>query len=125
MPGLRAAVVAGFTSADVMGTFPEQVYGKTGTAQYISNGVENDYAWYACFVPASGHQPPDCRCRHRGEGRLRRRRRRAGSARRSSRNGSSASPGRTWPGRSHLAMSATPIQPVDETSAPRPRGAGR
>ena len=27
---------------------PEQVYGKTGTAQY--NG-QQDYAWYACFVP--------------------------------------------------------------------------
>jgi cell division protein FtsI/penicillin-binding protein 2 len=31
-----------------MGNFPQQVYGKTGTAQY--NG-QNDYAWYVCFVP--------------------------------------------------------------------------
>jgi penicillin-binding protein 2 len=55
--GLRAAVTAG-TSADVMGTFPEPVYGKTGTAQLgtaaqIASNSEADYAWYACFVPAS------------------------------------------------------------------------
>jgi penicillin-binding protein 2 len=57
--GLReAASAAGGTSADVMGNFPEQVYGKTGTAQYISNGVEQDYAWYACFVPASATSKP-------------------------------------------------------------------
>jgi cell division protein FtsI/penicillin-binding protein 2 len=31
-----------------MGTFPEQVYGKTGTAQYNN---QQDYAWYSCFVP--------------------------------------------------------------------------
>jgi penicillin-binding protein 2 len=48
--GLRAAASQpGGTSADVFGTFPEQVYGKTGTAQY--NG-QQDYAWYACFVPS-------------------------------------------------------------------------
>jgi penicillin-binding protein 2 len=47
--GLRAAASQpGGTSADVMGTFPEEVYGKTGTAQY--NG-QQDYAWYSCFVP--------------------------------------------------------------------------
>jgi penicillin-binding protein 2 len=47
--GLRAAASQpGGTSADVMGTFPEQVYGKTGTAQYTN---QNDYSWYACFVP--------------------------------------------------------------------------
>ncbi len=57
--GLREAASApGGTSADVMGNFPEQVYGKTGTAQYISNGVEQDYAWYACFVPASATSKP-------------------------------------------------------------------
>ncbi len=28
--------------------FPEPVYGKTGTAQYTN---QQDYAWYACFVP--------------------------------------------------------------------------
>jgi penicillin-binding protein 2 len=58
--GLRqAASASGGTSADVMGTFPEQVYGKTGTAQYITpqNG-EEDYAWYACFVPATATSKP-------------------------------------------------------------------
>jgi penicillin-binding protein 2 len=58
--GLREAASApGLgTSADVMGDFPEQVYGKTGTAEYINNGVEQDYAWYACFVPASATSKP-------------------------------------------------------------------
>ncbi|MGO9903182.1 MAG: penicillin-binding protein 2 [Solirubrobacteraceae bacterium] len=47
--GLReAASQHGGTSADVFGNFPEQVYGKTGTAQYNN---QQDYAWYACFVP--------------------------------------------------------------------------
>jgi penicillin-binding protein 2 len=51
--GLRdAASSPGGTSDDVMGNFREQVYGKTGTAQYVNNGVEQDYAWYACFVPS-------------------------------------------------------------------------
>jgi penicillin-binding protein 2 len=54
--GLReAASEPGGTSDDVMGNFPEQVYGKTGTAEY--NG-QNDYAWYACFVPASATSKP-------------------------------------------------------------------
>jgi penicillin-binding protein 2 len=44
----EAAQTAGGTSDDVFGNFPEQVYGKTGTAQY--NG-QADYAWYVCFVP--------------------------------------------------------------------------
>jgi len=43
-----AASQPGGTSADVFSNFPEQVYGKTGTAQY--NG-QQDYSWYACFVP--------------------------------------------------------------------------
>ena len=48
--GLReAASQPGGTSADVMGNFPEQVYGKTGTAQYSN---QSDYSWYACFVPS-------------------------------------------------------------------------
>jgi penicillin-binding protein 2 len=34
------------------------VYGKTGTAQYINDGVETDYAWYACFVPATATSKP-------------------------------------------------------------------
>ncbi len=44
-----AAQSPGGTSDDVFGNFPEQVYGKTGTAQY--NG-QQDYSWYACFVPS-------------------------------------------------------------------------
>ncbi len=62
--GLRAAASQpGGTSADVFGKFPEQVYGKTGTAQYIPTsgpdaGVEQDYAWYACFVPATATSKP-------------------------------------------------------------------
>ena len=57
--GLRAAASQqGGTSYDVMGNFPQQVYGKTGTAQYIVNGVEHDYAWYACFVPATATSKP-------------------------------------------------------------------
>jgi penicillin-binding protein 2 len=59
LEGLReAASQPGGTSADVFGNFPEQVYGKTGTAQYISGGVEQDYAWYACFVPATATTKP-------------------------------------------------------------------
>ncbi len=54
--GLHAAAQSpGGTSYDVMGNFPEQVYGKTGTAQY--NG-QQDYAWYACFVPDSATRTP-------------------------------------------------------------------
>ena len=59
LEGLRdAASQPGGTSDDVMGNFPQQVYGKTGTAQYIAHGVENDYAWYACFVPATATSKP-------------------------------------------------------------------
>jgi penicillin-binding protein 2 len=54
--GLHAAAQSpGGTSYDVMGTFPEPVYGKTGTAQYNN---QNDYAWYACFVPDSATRTP-------------------------------------------------------------------
>lgn len=57
--GLRAAASQpGGTSTDVMGSFPEPVYGKTGTAQSISNGALTDSAWYACFVPASATNRP-------------------------------------------------------------------
>jgi penicillin-binding protein 2 len=54
--GLRAAASQpGGTSADVMGSFPEQVYGKTGTAQYAN---QQDYSWYASFVPDwATHKP--------------------------------------------------------------------
>jgi penicillin-binding protein 2 len=54
----EAAQAPGGTSYDVMGNFPEPVYGKTGTAQYFINGGEQDYAWYACFVPASATNKP-------------------------------------------------------------------
>jgi penicillin-binding protein 2 len=54
--GLRlAASASGGTSADVMGSFPEQVYGKTGTAQ---RGNQADQSWYVCFVPASATTRP-------------------------------------------------------------------
>jgi penicillin-binding protein 2 len=54
--GLRAAASQpGGTSADVFQNFPEQVYGKTGTAQYTG---QQDYAWYACFVPSSATSKP-------------------------------------------------------------------
>ncbi len=54
--GLRdAASQPGGTSYDVFGKFPEQVYGKTGTAQYTG---QQDYSWYACFVPASATSKP-------------------------------------------------------------------
>jgi penicillin-binding protein 2 len=54
--GLReAASQTGGTSADVFSNFPEQVYGKTGTAQ--RNG-QADQSWYACFVPASATSKP-------------------------------------------------------------------
>jgi penicillin-binding protein 2 len=58
--GLRdAASEPGGTSDDVMGSFHQQVYGKTGTAQYFnSENVESDYAWYACFVPATATSKP-------------------------------------------------------------------
>jgi penicillin-binding protein 2 len=54
--GLReAASVQGGTSADVMGDFHQQVYGKTGTAQ--RNG-QADQSWYACFVPDTATNKP-------------------------------------------------------------------
>ena len=54
--GLReAASTPGGTSFPVMGNFPEQVYGKTGTAQYSG---QPDYSWYACFVPPSATTKP-------------------------------------------------------------------
>jgi penicillin-binding protein 2 len=54
--GLRdAASQPGGTSFPVMGNFPEQVYGKTGTAQYTG---QPDYSWYACFVPPSATSKP-------------------------------------------------------------------
>ncbi|MBV8943478.1 MAG: penicillin-binding protein 2 [Solirubrobacterales bacterium] len=45
----EAAQSPGGTSDDVFGSFPEKVYGKTGTAQYTG---QQDYAWYVCFVPS-------------------------------------------------------------------------
>ena len=50
---------SGGTSDDVMGNFHQQVYGKTGTAQYQPPGqAEIDYAWYSCFVPATATSKP-------------------------------------------------------------------
>jgi penicillin-binding protein 2 len=51
----QAAQSPGGTSDDVMGNFPKPVYGKTGSAQYTN---QPDYAWYACFVPASATTKP-------------------------------------------------------------------
>ena len=43
----------------MFGSFPKPVYGKTGTAQRVtSSGLEQDTAWYACFVPASATNKP-------------------------------------------------------------------
>jgi penicillin-binding protein 2 len=54
--GLRAAASQpGGTSFAVMGNFPEQVYGKTGTAQYTGQA---DYSWYTCFVPGTATHKP-------------------------------------------------------------------
>ena len=72
-----AAQTAGGTSDDVMGNFPQQVYGKTGTAQY--NG-QQDYSWYVCFVPSICDQQADRGGRLGRAGWLRRGRRRAGRA---------------------------------------------
>ena len=98
--GLReAASQPGGTSDDVMGNFPEQVYGKTGTAQYITERpAEDDYAWYACFVPATATSKPIVVVGHgsrRAASATSPRRRSRG---RSCRSGSSASPGRTRAG---------------------------
>jgi penicillin-binding protein 2 len=71
-PAYRSAILTGLneaaqspggTSYDVMGNFPETVYGKTGTAQYgnaaeIQSRTEHDSAWYACFVQATSTRPP-------------------------------------------------------------------
>jgi penicillin-binding protein 2 len=54
--GLRAAASQPRgTSSDVFGSFPEPVYGQVGTAQY---NAQQDYAWYAGFVPASATSKP-------------------------------------------------------------------
>lgn len=44
----EAAQSQGGTSYDVMGTFPRQVYGKTGTAQFTGRA---DQSWYVAYVP--------------------------------------------------------------------------
>jgi penicillin-binding protein 2 len=59
----EAAQSPGGTSADVMSNFGKPVYGKTGTAQYIptsgpDKGIEKDYSWYSCYVPASATSKP-------------------------------------------------------------------
>jgi len=48
--GLNAAAQQpGGTSYDVMGTFPRQVFAKTGTAQF--GGSKPDQSWYVAYVP--------------------------------------------------------------------------
>ena len=57
--GLRLAASSPTgTSADVMGTFPEPVYGKTGTAELGDSANSPEDAWYACYVPASATNKP-------------------------------------------------------------------
>jgi len=48
----EAAQTAGGTSYDVMGNFPEPVYGKTGTAELGDSANSPEDAWYACYVPS-------------------------------------------------------------------------
>ena len=56
LTGLReAASQPGGTSADVFSGFPEQVYGKTGTAE---RGLQANQSWYVCFVPAWATSKP-------------------------------------------------------------------
>ncbi len=51
----EAAQSPGGTSDAVFGNFHEPVYGKTGTAQL---NLQQDTAWYACFVPRwATHRP--------------------------------------------------------------------
>ena len=83
----------GGTSDDVMGNFPEQVYGKTGTAQYIPMGASPTTSWYVVLRAVVGDQQAD-----RGRGVRSSRADSATSARprsraRSCRSGSSASAG--------------------------------
>ena len=116
--GLRdAASQPGGTSADVFGNFHQQVYGKTGTAQY--NG-QQDYAWYACFVPRTATSKPIVVVVSVEQGGF---------------GAVGAAPVRppdplqvvlrqAGPVRGRKlddAVSATPIQPVDETAMPRAR----
>ena len=57
----EAAQTPGGTSDDVMGSLGQQVYGKTGTAQYgvgVAGQTETDYAWYSAFVPATATSKP-------------------------------------------------------------------
>jgi penicillin-binding protein 2 len=46
------------TSTTVMGSFPEPVYGKTGTAELGPSVDSPEDAWYACYVPASATNKP-------------------------------------------------------------------
>ena len=64
----------GGAARDVFGSFPEQVYGRTGTAQH--NG-QQDYAWFAGYVPASATRHAVVVVRDDRAGRLRRGRGRA------------------------------------------------
>ena len=120
--GLRAAASQpGGTSAAVFGNFPEQVYGKTGTAQYINNGVETDYSWYACFVPATATSKPIAvvvTVEKGGFGAVAA----APVAREILSQWFFGKPGPYQAGSSRDAVSiVTPIQPADETAPPRVR----
>ncbi|MCL2419044.1 MAG: penicillin-binding transpeptidase domain-containing protein [Conexibacteraceae bacterium] len=57
--GLRlAASGPNGTSTNVMGSFPEPVYGKTGTAELGDSSSSPEHSWYACYVPASATTKP-------------------------------------------------------------------
>ena len=46
-----AAQSPGGTSDDVFGSFPRTVYGKTGTAQTVTNNANDDQSWYVAYAP--------------------------------------------------------------------------
>ena len=78
LDGLRAAASQpGGTSVDVMGNFPQQVYGKTGTAQYTG---QTRLRLVRLLRAQLGHQQADPGRRPRRARRLRRRGGRAGRA---------------------------------------------
>ena len=105
----------------MFGNFPEQVYGKTGTAQY--NG-QPDYAWYACFVPATATSKPIVvvvTVEQGGFGAVAA----APVARADALAVVLRQEGQYVAGSSTHAVSATPIQPLDEAAMPRAADAGR
>ena len=105
------------SSDDVFGNFPEQVYGKTGTAQYNN---QQDYSWYACFVPPSATTKPIVVVvwvEQGGFGAVA-----AAPAARADPLAVVLRQARTVRGRRlQDAMSATPIQATEDATAARPR----